>query len=81
MPNVGTARETGPSGPRGAENGEMDDNQPDDERCDDLEYDEAHDATAAPTPAPPPQEHCLPSEVNLGVGGDYGYDEAHDLAS
>ena len=53
----------------------MDDNRS--ERCDDYEYDEAHDMPAQqarPAPAPAP---CRAPEVNAGAGGDYGYDEAH----
>ncbi len=48
----------------------------------DYEYDEAHDVLAAPlggTPAP----HRVdpPPKVNLGAGGDYGYDEADDFGA
>jgi len=52
---------------------------PDVQRCDDYEYDEAHDATAGPVGATPQPPHTGPPVVDPGVGGDYGYDEAHDL--
>jgi hypothetical protein len=52
---------------------------PDVQRGDDYEYDEAHDGTAGRVGATPPPPYAGPPAVDLGVGGDYGYDEAHDL--
>jgi hypothetical protein len=49
---------------------------------DDYEYDEAHDVPAGllgGTPAP--HRVIPPPKVNLGEGGGYGYDEAHDFGA
>ena len=49
---------------------------------DDYEYDEAHDALAAPMgPTPAPHRVNPPPQVHLGQRGDYGYDEAHDFSA
>ncbi len=52
---------------------------PDVERGEDYEYDEAHDAPAGPVGAVCASQPGGPPEVDIGTGGDYGYDQAHDL--
>ncbi|MBV8177536.1 MAG: hypothetical protein JOY55_20825 [Mycobacterium sp.] len=51
-------------------------------QCHDYEYDEAHDALAAPLHTTRAPHHVgRPPPVNLGEGGDYEYDEAHDFGA
>jgi hypothetical protein len=45
----------------------------------DFEYDEAHDAVAAPTDTTPVPHRVDAPRLDLDPGGDYGYDEAHDF--
>jgi hypothetical protein len=46
------------------------------------QYDEAHELVAElPVGTPAPHHVSPPPRVNLGEGGDYGYDEAHDFGA
>ncbi|GAB1645808.1 hypothetical protein [Krasilnikovia sp. MM14-A1259] len=49
--------------------------------CDEYEYDEAHDADGrTPRAVTPPPPLRMPAGMHVtDIGGDYGYDCAHDL--
>src|SRR5262249_61029685 len=65
---------------------EMDEHPPgtdsaDASRGDDYEYDEAHDTPTGTPDGTPSPSFNPPPDVNIGVGGDFGYDEAHSLGA